>query len=325
MYSCHYPIYQTFTADQYTVVDYNITVNNNVIYSGRVSQNDPSGTIQIDISEVCRQYLYTAYEKQIYSLTAYTFEGIEGTIATFVLNSDYGTGSYQVGYNYNTIYQPETYVTDLLNFTRINYPISLDIDPRQRFGMTAYNVTAQTNISFNGTSYSLNTRLYNNFSMNLRPLNLPEGYQLRTQASGITYFHNVVKPCKNKYVLQYVNKGGGLDYLLFTGKVLDKWTVDRTQIKTYDNRNSRRDFQKVNICQKIDKRYTLTTGMLTDEGAANIDHLIYSPKVWIEDLETNTITSVMITDVDYTIKNFKNDRRVIYTVNCVESQEYLRK
>lgn len=335
MYSCCYPIEHTFTNSN--TIDYRIVVNGVTIYTGELLPYNPAeSTLTIDISPICRSYLDTFYENIIVNTLATPVPVVDGiaTIHTFMVYSSSNPGagsdetavSYQVVYDYNT-----EYAQPLPDVSYLNDPIDNIIDPRQRVFASAYNVGGAQAYSatLNGAvvaSGSLNTQQIHMFPVDLAATAATEGDTLVMSATGAgdtTY--KVTRSCPHRYVVYYVNKYGGLDSLLCTGRHIQGWSPSRVDAKLYDDRLNRRDFQQRRIYQDIDHTFTLNTGLLSNTGAEKIDHLIYSPKVFLHDLEKNTITSCLITDTTYQVKVHRYDRLVQYTFGVKESQQQIRK
>lgn len=287
MYCCGYPIYHSFSFSGQDYIDYTIILSGSVVYAGRVFNINNNGLVQVDISPVCREHLKTLYES-----SSDLSGSFPNTVGTFIVN---GT-SYQVCYNYN-----ENYIFDISTGMVLNHPTSNYVDPRQYIGTSSLSSTGIV-ISHSKPSGSVGSTI------------TIGGYSFK-----------VVPECQNRYALYYVNKEGGLDYLLCHGKTVDKYSSDKTEVLLYADHKDRRQFSNRVIHQEVSKSYELNTGFITDERSENMHHLIVSPKIWIHDLDLNTITSCTINENSVSIKNYNNDRTYSYTFNVTESQEYIRK
>lgn len=331
IYSCAYPINHTLQALDTEPIEYIILLNNVEIYVGRVYPSGNTSTVIVDISEVCRQYLEAYYENiafgDIISEDVPVING-KATIWTFTVQSDSNLTEddyeYTVMYNYNTDYQSQ--FEDQGN---LNEPVLLEADPRQYLFIGGYNVGGANSYSYQvnyeaGQSSDITSNLYQLFGVNLNPLGLAVGDRVILIQNETSFEYKVVTPCRNRFAVYYVNKNGGFDALLCEGKAIESFNPTRTDIKAFNDRLNRRDFEKTRIYSDIQKRYTLNTGLLTDEGAKRIDHLIYTPKAFIHDLESGTITSCIVESSSFTVKNFRNDRLVQYTFEISESQLYIR-
>lgn len=328
-----YPIRHTFTAVNGQEVVYSIQVDGTQVYTGRVFPYSATDTdLTIDISEVCREYLDTFYGKFDFSGTiqaAVPEDGLFSTVKVFTVSSDFNPGdgadrTYTVGYNYNT-----DYISDLPDAGNLNFPVSTEIDPRQRIWICGYNMAGATAFQYRKnnaafTTVNVTSGRYNAFSPDPDALDLREGDTVDVNQGGQSFRFDVVAGCRNRFALYYVNKAGGMDSLLCSGKAVESTSPSRTDVTLYDDRLDRRDWQQKRIYAEIDKQYQLNTGLLDDEGASRIDHLVNSPKVFIHDLEKDTVTSCLVTDTSYTVKTFRNDRRVQYTLNVKESQKQIR-
>lgn len=288
MYCCGYPIKHTVSVDESGRGEYEVTLNGEVVYEGVVqTPNGGAGEVEVDLSDIFSEYLDTNFED---------FDNLSGTSDKAVKTFSVDGTSYQVAYNYNT-----DYVLEIENGAVVNFPVTYDVDPRMYIG--------QSIMSDSGISAT-----HNRMSGSPGTIIKIGNYDFR-----------LTKECKNRYALYYVNEYGGIDYLLCSGKVVDKYNTKRTEAKLYADMSDRKTFSTKRIYQDVSKRYELNTGWMQDDRAANIHHLIYSPKIWIHSLETDTITACNIDDTAYTIRNYKNDKLLNYTINLTESKTLKRR
>lgn len=288
MYCCGYPIKHSVTVDETGSAIYEVELDGEVIYEGTVDTPEGgAGSVEVDLSGIFSEYLDTNYED---------FDNLAGLSDTSVKDFSVDGTAYQVCYNYNT-----DYILDISEGEVLNYPTTYDVDPRMYLGRSV--------LTASGISATHSKRTGNPGTI----ITIDD------------FKYRLVSPCRNRYALYYVNKAGGLDYLLCSGKVLDKFNTRRTEVVFNTDRADRKTFANKRIYQQVSKRYELNTGMLPDDRAYNIDNLIYSPKVWIHDLENDTITACNVDDTAYTIKNYRNDRIANYTINVTEAKTFKRR
>lgn len=363
VYSCAYPININFMAtDQsgapidYTdvKVDYEIWREEQgamwLVHSGTLfgGNTEPPA---IDVSNIVADYLSHAYESSAWGspMQDVPGSGAEATIAKFIVRSVYldGVVEFTAIYNYNT-----DYLSQYPDAMCLADPISTEVDPRQYLTLSSYNVDGDDTVEITwgagrhvlkfadhilkfgddvltvgspDIGSSVKSSVYHFIAEKLSDYDVAPGDKIAVSNNGVVLNFNVVTPCHSRFVIYYVNKLGGLDSLLCNGKATESWNPTHENIRVYDNRLDRRDFQAKRVMSEIEKRYELNSPILTDEGAAKIDNLIYSPKVWVHDLDKDTVTACLISDTSYTVKSFRNDRKVQYTINLYESQKYLRK
>lgn len=340
VYNCGYPVNHTFLTNGVGSISYDILIGTQIVYSGEILPFDPTATtVTIDISAVCRAYLETFYEDINFAgITSalVPVHGLKSTVITFLVSSVNNTAGddvtqvpYTVIYDYNT-----DYIITRDDVGNRNNPLLLEADPRQYLFIGGYAATGSTSYSWAknsgaGTTFnSLGTR-YQVLAVRLNSegVNAQEGDTITlAQSGGLARFeYKVIKPCRNRFALYYVNKMGGLDSLLCSGRYIKRWNPDRTDVRLYDDRTSRRDFQQTRLYQEIAHRWELNTGWLDDDKAENIDELINTPKCWIHDLEQDTITSCLIVNTGYDATRFNlNDIPAQYTINVEESQLHER-
>ncbi len=345
-------------------------VNKNLIYSGKVFPYSSIGsTFSIDISEICREYMDTFYEN-IFRSGDYLYfdemklndDGTRGSVVKFVVVSEHNYDEngndndetisemeYTVIYNYNTDYM------DTCSWSgNLNDPVSMFVDPRQRIPWCGYKLDSGTEefsckignealpVMTAGPVAPGGKHQYFTMMVDLPQVKLMSGIDLfagtkismyQTSMGGENPKEFILVPeCHNRFVLYYVNKYGGLDALLCSGKSVESFKSSNTDVRLYKDRLNRQEWEKKRIHSEITKQYKLHTGLLDDAGAKKIDHLIYSPKVWIHDLSIrdadgnyNAITACLITDTGVSVKNFRNDRTLTYEINVEESQSYIRR
>ena len=131
----------------------------------------------------------------------------------------------------------------------------------------------------------------------------------------------------NRYCVHYVNAFGGWDWLLLDGQENRSDALTRHTILTdYDNGNpsarGRRDW-----AVEVAPAWVLRTGILTDEQAGRMHHLLNSPDVYLQDLADGTMRPVVLTDTETQHKTYRSNGRslVTYTFNAQLAQERFRR
>lgn len=288
--ACGYPIYVSISAGIDDPTDFTITLDGNEIYTGRVYSLDGSA-MNVDISDICAQYLDPKYEKL--NLGGSISVSVEDSVKTFAVSPG---GSFTVCYNYNTDYK-----LDIPSGSSLNFPATDFVDPRQMIGSSTLGVSG---------------------------INLSQAKPSGSVGATITvggYQYKILRECPNRYAIYYVNKYGGLDYLICNARCTDRFSTDRTNARLYNDGTDRLSFENTRVYQDIIKQYTLNTGWISEERALNIDHLIFSPKAFIHDLENDTVTACFVDDTSITLKRHRADGMINYEFNVSESQLYKRR
>lgn len=142
-----------------------------------------------------------------------------------------------------------------------------------------------------------------------------------------TYDYTYTKGCE-RFVLYYINAYGGWESLLCDGTSTTSESYTRNTYKrVYDN-NDALARGTVNYANEVAKTYTLRTGLLTEEGAANMHHLIGSPMVFLQDFANDgEVVPVTIDDKSVEAKTFNsNGRRPIqYTIKATLARDRVRR
>lgn len=334
MYSCHYPINHTFavTGSISNPIEYTITYNNATIYNGKVYPKNAIDPVTIDISNVCREYLETYYENidlQNVSLVGLPVVDNHTTIGVFTVVSEDNTGGsdipYTVMYNYNS-----DYISVYPDAMNINDPVYLEVDPRQLIPVCGYNYGGSDSYSYQvnelpAVSSSLSTNVFHVYPVNLDKLGVVAGDKITVTNNGESYTYTVKAPCRNRYAVYYVNKLGGLDTILCNGNVEEGFNNESTSVRLYNDRLNRKDFERQPIHIETEKQYRLYLNGIKDEGSQKIDNFLGSPKIWIHDLEKETITSCYMVDTSKSVLRFRPNKIYNYEFTIKESQKHLRK
>lgn len=147
---------------------------------------------------------------------------------------------------------------------------------------------------------------------------------LAVTVAGITW--EVVPACA-RHALVYVNAFGGWDTLLCEGRTAEGEDYDRrTMLQRYDNAvQSARG--TVEYANGVTRRWTLRTGWLTDEGAANAPHLLGSTEVYLYDIVDKTLTPVVITETSCEVRTYRGQggKMFNYTVGVALAADNVRR
>lgn len=328
VYSPHYKIPHTFIA---TVLDetftYTVLMDDDiVIHTGTIYGN--GGNIEINLASIIRRHIKASYEDlNLNTNTALNSVIVPDSYKTITVESDYNAGNVDI--NYIVVYDYNTdYISSKADSGYLNRPIYNLVDPRQRIYLSVYNNTGNLlNAGWrtpSGTTQeqSIGQSLY--LTTIPREYNSGDKFNLMLNSQDLDLF-TVIDECPNRYALYYVNKIGGLDSLLLNGKVIINHSSDKLTARFYDDPISRQDFEYNDLSREIAKRYTLNTFFIDVDKAHLIDELICSNKVWIHNLEEDSITSCTIYETSYSDKDFTTETGLIeYTFNVIESQRYLR-
>lgn len=351
-YSCNYPILHTLVYDpaDLSPIFYDILIGETLVHSGRVIPYDTSQTsLQVDLSNIFRRYVDVFYEdidlaERVADIKVYQMpeEGLIGPQRRFTVRSsnnenDGADATYDVVYDYNTDYDSE-----LERPRYLNEPIYGFIDPRQ-FVFVSTSAVDDTEeaqheaevFDRNGVRVIRSFSAFNEWESVVSKIDMLQrweegeiepGYTLRASFDrGGDSVYTFVAPCPGRYALYYVNKYGGLDSLLMPGRATEGWNPTRTDVRLYNDRLSRRDWEQKRIYSEQDHTFRLNTALLTDEQAKLIDHLVYSPKVWLHDLDNDIVTSVVINTSNVDVKEGRYNMPVVYTIEVKESQKQIRR
>lgn len=127
-----------------------------------------------------------------------------------------------------------------------------------------------------------------------------------------------------EYALIYVNAKGGWDAFLFTGKCRKTDNIQQYNFNRAFS-NTTQEFETGRYISEIEETYELNTGILTQEQAALFaKHLIGSNKVYLHNLNDNTIRPAVITDNQAVYKLDGDEDVITYTLKIKLSQSKIR-
>ena len=139
-------------------------------------------------------------------------------------------------------------------------------------------------------------------------------------------YYPVVADCY-KFALYYVNAYGGWDQLLVEGNDMETDSLERhIREQEYDNTNIV-NRGRVNYVNEVTKSWTLNTGLLTDDQASRMHHLINSPMVYLCLIASSTFIPVVITTSTCEYKTYRNqgNRMFNYQLTIELAQNRIRR
>ena len=144
------------------------------------------------------------------------------------------------------------------------------------------------------------------------------------ELNGVTTYE--VVGCCYRYALLYRNAYGGWDTFLVEGNDLEADALTHYNTGQSYNNASGRERGTRNYVNDIRKGWTFHTGLLTDEQAGRMHHLLNSVDVYLQDLAAGTIAPVVLTGTETQYKRYANGRRMAeYTITAELAQERVRR
>lgn len=296
-------------------VDYTVSTEGEVIYSGRAYQMPGDENINFELNEIVRDYVDN------YLWWREGYQTPSGWQRTFTIELGNGGGGDYI-FTKDWSYQELGYSTN--SFICLNEPIINEIPAGCYVPVCVFSPQKAGNTSFTRNGTSVYTANLNNPRQARYLFVSAPGYKY-----GYTGDNNVYKgaaDCKTRYVLYYENAYGGIDAMPVQGNatLTDKITA-------YTTKNAVRvpstSFSYRRYLNEIQKTWEFKTGYLSDEQASRMHHLIESTMVYVYDIETDTLYPVVIDETSLTYKTYKNQGRKFfnYSFKCRESQDKIRK
>ena len=147
---------------------------------------------------------------------------------------------------------------------------------------------------------------------------------VRIEIDGLVYEK---APICGGFVLYYVNTHGGWDALPIGGNTRQSEAVTRYSLeRAYDN-GATYNRGRTNYLNDLVRKYTLHTGLMTDEESGRMHHLLNSTEVILHDLGTGFYHAVVLTGKTTEHKAFRSNgaRMSEYTIEAELAQERIRR
>lgn len=316
-------IYTIDSSAEEQILDYTITINDREVYKGAVLGN--GYYVDIDIAPIVRSYHIPTYQNCIGNKDEYN---LVGNILEVVVNSNDEDATYMCMHNYNI---------DGILFSEdkgwLLNPIKKLLSKKQVLNIPFYDHTGSgITIKVYNKSGLIKTITSNqkdaifNYSLDLSKIKFDWRDFVRIEFNGKSYTYDLVNnECMFRYVLHYKNLLGGIDSMLMEGKAINSISSRDILMDKTSNLTNRNLHNTSIVDRVVTKSYKLNTGVLTDSQSLNIPNLLLSTEIWIEDLKTGNMASVVLKENEHTIKNFKNDKYVSYNLTLEEDNKYIIK
>lgn len=325
-----------------TYIDFQIKSGpSTILYTGRGYPIPNTQTVVLDITEILEDHC------NFNNGAASLFENATTFIPSFVLN--YTLSVKEQTQSVYTLFRADTVLAV--------YPDAIDtqmIVP----GITNLNMKTEYNIDARScktaafyTDSAFNIRIQDNPSGQITELVVPANTYIAVTAFGVPntmggvisklgpvrtelVSYNAQFCNKNKGTLYWLNRFGGIESLLITGKQehtsqqtrlsykKKQYTISGTTINTSASIHG-----DTTIKTDISKQWTLGTTFLEDTDWTWMESLYTSPMVWYQDFEYNTIESVIVTSNNFRRELFKDSGKKIpiYEIQVTSSQSKYRK
>lgn len=323
-----YPIWKTRMVKIETEtnsVKYHITHNGTTIYSGRAYVMQGNNFVEIDIANICANYLNSSLENAINAPLNFNLTNGVGKFNLYI-NNNFHSG--YLFYNSYTYKENPPYIVDGEDYyIKLSNPIRKEFDSRQLVIYSFFKAlpNSTSNMYF---YFHKNQTTHYNFGGQVNPQQMyttltivPEGFDT---VQFFDEFIPIINSCA-KYCLYYQNALGGWDSFLINGndKQTDKITSHKF-VKSIDN--TTKNFATKNYLNVIAPTYKLYTDWLTDEEASKMFNLLESTEVYLHNLEDDTIQPINLTNSTCEYKTFKNNgkKKFYYTIDAELAQPRFR-
>ena len=300
-------------------VEFRITPGGNTIYSGKAIARPGEANAKVRINDICADYLSHALPTitdrtfTSFALPAFVVEKKSGgswtTIDTITFYNDW---SYDYGFSGVLLSDPingKVTADMFILYSRLNITANISATYHKTDGTTSTRTSSVSPTPNDGTSAFDAGAVSDTAKVVIGSLTYP-----------------VVADCY-KYALYYVNAYGGWDHLLVEGNDIEVDSLARhTMDREYDNTNIV-NRGRVNYVNEVTKSWSLNTGLLTDDEASRMHHLVNSPLVFLCEIASATFIPVVITDTSCEYKTYRNqgNRMFNYQLTIELAQNRIRR
>lgn len=277
--------------------------DSSVIYTGKAYLAPGAASVPIRINDICADYLVNALP----TMTDRTFtELIKPSFKVQKKPSSSWTDVETVEF-YNDWSYDYSFSSSVLS-----RPINGKVDARM-FILTTKLATTSVSATFRNTSGTATTRTATvsgtkdgTAAFKVDAISNPASVTV----NGFTY--KVVTECA-RYALYYVNAYGGWDQFLIEGNEMEVDSLERwLHEQIYDNTSITRR-GTVNYVSEVTKSWTLNSGVLYDDEAARMHHLLNSCMVYLCDIATGDFIPVTVSSNTTEYKTYRNQGRRMFT------------
>lgn len=319
------------------------STSGDIIYTGAAMPRPGESVCRIRLNDIAADYLtHTVPNLGTAAFAALSFP-VKFYVETFTagvwafLSDDW---AFLMDWSYDPLYVLASPITA---------PVTMNLSPLQYVLKTVYNVasvsatfhfsdgtTATDTIDLTGAA-DFDASFNRDFARSLRSagsgtasFKIADHVPVGKTCTGVTIdgeYFDVLDGCDYRYVLYYLNAYGGWDSLLMQGTPKRTDSLDRnTSEVSYDNRGVMNRGRK-DYAIDIKRRYALRTGMLTDDEASRMWHLLESTDVYMHDTLTGEVRPVVLTDSECEFQTFyaNGGRMSQYTVNMEIAQVFERR
>lgn len=294
------------------------SANSVSLYDGVAKAKPGESTAKVRINDICADYL----ENALPTLTDRAFSALP--VKTFAVQKKSGsswTSVESVTFYDDWSYDYGTSPSDL------SCPINGRVDDRMFILFSGLDM-ASLSASYHkrtGTSSSRSVTLPSNPSSGTGAFKANAVSNVdRITIKSRTY--HLVGTC-HRYALYYVNAYGGWDQYLIEGNDMEEDEVTRhVREIEYDNTNLV-NRGKDNYVNEVTKSLTLHSGLLTDDQASRMHHLLNSPLVYLCEISSgNMIPVIMKTNTcEYKTYSNQGNKMFDYTFQVEIAQNRIRR
>jgi hypothetical protein len=134
-----------------------------------------------------------------------------------------------------------------------------------------------------------------------------------------------ITPCfdRNYYQVYYINRLGGLDWLIMTGKNYRRtqnekkaYQIDNGEFSGGEFQYSTANLTKRNYLIEGKEIFELNSDIENENEYKWLEELVSSPAVWVWDYNTKLLQAVDVTDNNFEFKNHWNNQVFNFKLNC---------
>ncbi len=323
-------------------VYFSVLVDGAVVFTGKAVRRpgdtyNGEAVVRINARDIVADYIYATEEPVVSGQTpAHVAARVQirwGATAAALQNNPQEAALYYVVNDWSVNRSRAYYGDNVL--LSLSAPVRNEYDPRMPI---AFTVLCPGSAGYNGSVYVakngvelLHEQVVQDYAVNigysyyLALAQAGDEVTVRDATNSLDLSFKYVAPC-GRYALYYVNAFGGWDALLCKGVTVKKETYERQTAGVRASINFTTGRQKDNYLNEVVRSMTLRTGVLTDDEASRMWHLVGSTKVLLYDMLEGAFFPVVLTDSECVFKTYKNQgRKLVEYVLGVELAQDLNR
>lgn len=297
-------------------VAYQLIINDEVVYNGRVFKIDDKGAI-IRVNDILRSFINEKLDlTKKYQLQSnnshYTFilniQNTDGLFYPYKQLRVFNDNSYNAKTSYTSKYVSD-FIQEYYDKRQLLLISVEDFADNIESTLSVHGILMAT-LEYQKTVMDEEVKVVNDVATFIVPLH---NFTSNPDSS----FNKEIKiyPLKNTckpFCLYWRNIYGGYNSFLFNDASKQSDLITNYDIRL-ENNNTTLDYSRKQYMKEVQEKWTIKTDYINDAQARVLKYIVHSPEVYLHDLVNDNIIPVLITDSSLDHKQYRNNSRKLLT------------